>query len=94
MNRAELIAYGGTLASALGLIVLILGAQGLLDRMERDTEDRIGYRKWVAEACLPGEGESATAIHSDGKLHCTIYSQRGYGLVPIILSAAVAEVPQ
>lgn len=94
MTSAELRAYGATFLSAATLIVLVLGAQGFLDRLERDTEDRISYRKWVAEACLPGEGESATAINDGGKLRCTIYSQRGYGLVPIVLSAAVAEVPQ
>jgi hypothetical protein len=93
MTRPELRAYGGTLGGALALIVLILGAQGLLDRLERDTEDRIAYRQWVADACIPNHGESAIAVHDGKRLRCTIYSQRGYGLATEVVSASVMEAP-
>lgn len=87
--RANLTALGGALA----LVILILGSIGLLDRLERDTEDRLAYRQWVADACTPNPGESAVAIHDGKRLRCTIYSQRGYGLATEVVSAAVMEVP-
>lgn len=83
-----------TLFAALALVILILGAQGFLDKLERDTEDRLAYRQWVADACTPKSGETAVAAHDGGKLHCTIYSHTGYGLAPMVVSAAVMEVPQ
>jgi hypothetical protein len=93
MTREELTFNLRALGGALALIALALGAQGLLDRIERDTEDRIAYRKWVADACIPSPGESAIAIHDGQRLRCTIYSQRGYGLATEVVSAAVMEVP-
>jgi hypothetical protein len=93
MTRQEVRAYGATLGGALALVILILGSIGLLDRLERDTEDRLAYRQWVADACIPSRGESAIAINEGGKLKCTIYSQRGYGLATEVVSAAVMEVP-
>lgn len=87
--RANLRALGGALA----LVILILGTIGLLYRLERDTEDRLAYRQWVAEACIPNRGESAIAIHDGKRLRCTIYSQRGYGLATEVVSASVMEAP-
>lgn len=95
MTRAELRAYGATLGSALALAVLVLGAQGLLDRLERDTEDRLAYRQWVSDACVPARArESAIAVHDGKRLHCTVYSNYERGMAPIVVSAAVMEVPQ
>jgi hypothetical protein len=73
--------------------LFLFGAYGLVDRIERDTEDRLSYRAWVADACIPKPGETAIAVHEDKKLHCTIYSRIGYGLVPVVASAAVMESP-
>lgn len=93
MTRQEITFNLKALGGAAALIALILGAQGFLDRIERDTEDRLAYRQWVADACIPSRGESAIAINEGGKLKCTIYSQRGYGLATEVVSAAVMEVP-
>lgn len=93
MTRAEIRANVTALGSALALVILILGAIGLLDRLERDTEDRLAYRQWVADACVPGAGESAIAINDGKRLRCTLYSQRGYGLATEVVSAAVMDVP-
>jgi hypothetical protein len=85
--------YLRTLGAALALVALILGAQGLLDRIARDTEDRLAYRQWVADACTPGTNESAVAINDGKRIRCTIYSRVGYGLATEVVSAAVMEVP-
>lgn len=81
--------------AALGalLALVILGAYGLVDRLERDQEDRLQYRAWIADACTPNTGETVIASNQNGKLHCTIYSHAGYGLVPTVVSAAVMELP-
>jgi len=78
---------------ALAFLALVFGALAVVDRIERDQEDRLAYRVWVADACTPGVGETAIARQQDGKLHCTIYSHVGRGLVPTVVSAAVMEVP-
>jgi hypothetical protein len=75
------------------LTLVILGAYGLVDRLERDQEDRLQYRAWIADACTPGTGETVIARNQNGKLHCTIYSHVGYGIAPIVVSAAVMELP-
>jgi hypothetical protein len=93
MTRPEFRGYAATLGGALALIVLVLGAQGFVDRMERDTEDRLAYRQWVADACTPAAGESAVAINDGRRIRCTIYSRAGYGLATEVVSAAVMEVP-
>lgn len=95
MTRPELRSYATTFGGALALIALILGAQSLLDRLERDTEDRLTYQQWIADACIPSrEGQRAIATHEGARLHCTIYTNTGYGLAPVVVSAAVMEVPQ
>lgn len=93
MTRPEIRAYAGTLAGALALVALILGALGLVDRLDRDTEDRLQYRQWVADACTPAPGEMAVAEHDGKRLHCIIYSRNARGFAPVVVSAAVMEVP-
>lgn len=93
MTRSEIRAFAGTLGGAAALIALILGAQGLLDRIERDTDDRLQYRQWVADACTPRPGQTTIATIDAGKLRCTTYSRIGYGLAPQVVSAAVMEPP-
>ena len=94
MTRAELTANAITLGGALALIVLILGAQGLSDRIEREQEARIEYRQWVADACIPAANQTAVAAHDGQRLQCIIYSRATPGLAREVVSAAVAEVPQ
>lgn len=86
--------HGRTLGISLALILFILGAYGLADAIDRHTDDRIAYRQWVAETCIPAAGQTAIATHDGKRLRCTLYSQIGYGLAPIIISAAVMEPPQ
>jgi len=93
MSRADFNAYARTLGGAAALVVLILGAQGLLDRLERDHEDRLSYREWVADACTPKVGETAVAENDGQRLHCTIYVRNAKGFAPVVVSAAVMEVP-
>jgi hypothetical protein len=93
-NKRWCAAYFKMMGGAVALIVLVLGAKGITDAIERDTEDRIAYRAWVADACTPNPGELAVAANEGGKLRCTIYSNAGYGLAPIVVSAAVMDVPQ
>jgi hypothetical protein len=84
----------------IGLVALIIGAQGLADRIDRHTDEQIrlqkdiaDYRRWVAEACTPGPDEKAVAEREGKKLHCTIYTNTGYGMAPVVVSAAVMEIP-
>lgn len=93
MTRTEIRANLGTFAAALALVLLILGAQGLLDRLERDHEDRLSYRQWVADACTPSPGEMVVAEHDGQRLHCIIYARNAKGFAPVVVSAAVMEVP-
>ena len=92
MTRAELKANAITLGGALALIVLILGAQGLADRIEREQEARLEYRQWVADACIPAANQTAVAAHDGQKLSCTIYSRSSIGYAREVVSAAVLEV--
>jgi hypothetical protein len=94
MTRLEVKAYGITLGVALLAVAAVLGVQGFLDRLDRDAAAWSDYRKWISDSCVPGPGESSTLIHDGKKLHCTIYSQRGYGLTTKVVSSAVAEVPE
>lgn len=87
-------AYAAALGGALALVALIVGAHGLVDRIERDTEDRQAYRQWVQDACIPTRrGDRAIILHEGARLTCTIYSDYQRGLVPHIVSAAVMEAP-
>jgi len=83
-----------TLSITVVALALIFGAYALVGIIERDTEDRIAYRQWVADSCIPAPGESAIAINDGKRLRCTLYSRIGYGLASEIVSAAVMDVPQ
>ena len=92
MTRVELKANAITLGGALALIALILGAQGLADRIERETEAKIAYRQWVAGACTPSPHQTAVATHDGRKLGCTIYSRSSIGYAREVVSVAVLEL--
>lgn len=94
MTHPEIRIWGTTIGGALALILLILTAQGIADAIDRHTDDRIAYRQWVEDACIPAAGQTAWATHDGKRLHCTLYSQIGQGLAPITISAAVMEPPQ
>lgn len=94
MTRAEIRAYGVTLGGAALLVALILGAQGLSDRIERETEARLEYQRWVADACTPAAGQTAVTTHDGRVLSCTIYSRTSIGYAREVVSVAVLEVPQ
>jgi hypothetical protein len=94
MTRAEIKAHVVTLGGALGLIVLILAAQGLSDRIEREADARIDYQKWLADACTPGAGQTAVAANDGRQVSCTIYSKTSIGYAREVVSVAVLEVPQ
>lgn len=87
-------AYGGTLLGTLALIVMILGALGLVDRIDRDAEARIEFLRIVDEKCIPTrKGESAIATHDGRQVRCQVYARTGLGMVPKLVSAAVMDVP-
>jgi len=92
MTRAEIRANAITLGGAALLIALILGAQGLADRIEREAEARIEYRRWVEDACTPSAGQTAVTTHTGKVLSCTIYSKTGIGYAREVVSVAVLEV--
>lgn len=94
MTRAEIRAYGVTLGGAAALVVLILGAQGLSDRIEREEETRIAYRQWVTDACTPAANQTAVTTNDGQRLSCTIYSRTSIGYAREVVSVAVLEVPQ
>lgn len=93
MTRAELRTYGGTLAYSGALVAVILIGQGLADKVDRMGDERAEYRRWVTDACLPNEGEVAIAKNDGTRLSCTIYSRNAAGFAPVVVSAAVMEVP-
>lgn len=82
-------------ALAAAFVVLMFGAQGLIDKIDQDATARADYKRWVNESCLPVmHGESAVIV-SDGKqMRCRVYSRNHRGQVPIVVSSAVMEVPR
>lgn len=79
---------------ALMAVICLLGIYGALDILERTNEDRLAYRRWVADSCIPTRaGESAVAVSDGKRLRCTIYSKTGYGMAPTVVSAAVMDMP-
>lgn len=94
MTRQEIREYRNTIGGAVAVVALVLLAQGLLDRLERQTDERIAYRSWIADACTPSPGETSVATHDGKRLHCTIYAQTAKGFAPVVVSAAVMEPPQ
>lgn len=92
MTRAEIRAYAVTLGGAALLVALILGAQGLADRIERDQEARIAYQEWYADSCTPETGQTAVATREGKRLSCTIYSRTGIGWAREVVRVAVMDV--
>lgn len=86
---------------ALGTLALILGAQGLVDAVERNTEarlrdreDRIAYRQWASDGCTPADASETAVVKYDGALlRCRIYRHAEYGMAPSLVSVAVLEPP-
>lgn len=75
--------------------ICLLGIYAAVDLLERHTEERIAFQQWTTEVCIPTRsGESAVARREGQRLHCTIYSRLDRGYVPVIVSAAVMDVPQ
>lgn len=74
--------------------ICLLGIYAAVDLLERHTEERIAYQRWVAEACIPTrEGESAVIVSDGRQLRCRIYSRNVRGMTPVIVSSAVMEAP-
>lgn len=94
-------AWRKTALGTLALLALILGAQGLVDAVERNTEarlrdreDRIDYRQWAGDACTPSDASETVIVKYDGtRLRCRIYRNADYGMVPSLVSVAVLEPP-
>ena len=79
----------------LGLLLALIGIYGLVDAIDRATEERIAFHTFVREACVPAQrGERAVATHDGARITCTIYQNYERGRVPVIVSAAVMDVPQ
>jgi hypothetical protein len=87
--------------AALAFGALYLGAQGLTDAIERNTEarlrqteDRAAYRQWATDACTPAESDQTAIVKRDGpRLRCSIFIRADYGLAPQLVSVAVLEPP-
>jgi hypothetical protein len=81
--------------TATALVFAYLLLQGLLDYRDRTFAANAAYRKWVSEVCLPiSRDEKAVARIEDGRLHCEIIENAGYGRAPAIASAATMEIPE
>ena len=76
------------------IIAGVLGAYGLVDAIERDTEARLAYSADLRAGCIPTRaGENAIIINDGMQLRCRIYSDAGGAMVPKLVSAAVLEAP-
>jgi len=74
-------------------LVIFFGAQGVVDAIDRATEERVAYRQFVADACTPGAGQTAINKRVGGQLHCSIYERADRGFEPKLVSVAVMEPP-
>ncbi len=75
-------------------VVCLIGLYGAIDIMERATEERLALQHWAEDACIPTRAGDKAVIVSDGRrLRCTIYTNTGYGRAPVIVSAAVLDLP-
>jgi len=84
-----------TIALTAAALILFFGAHGLVDKIDQDANARADYKRWVQESCLPLMAGESAAIVSDGKqMRCQIYSNAMRGMVPIVVSSAVMEVPR
>lgn len=89
------LAYARTLLATLAAIALVLGVQGLLDRLERDAEARIEFLRIVDEKCMPlRDGENTSAVRNGNTVQCRVYIRNTPGMARALVSAAVMEVPQ
>lgn len=87
--------YTRTLLAAVVAIVGILGVQGLLDRLEQDTEARLAFLRAVDEKCIPlQDGQSAIAVRHRSIVRCHVYTNNSPGLARQLISSAVMDVPQ
>lgn len=78
-----------------GLLLALLGIYGLVDTIDRATDERLAYHAWLREACIPTRaGESAVIISDGRQMRCRIYTRNTTGYAPIIASSAVMEVPR
>lgn len=76
------------------IALCIVGVYSAVDLLDRHTEERIAYQRWVNESCLPTRAGDSAVIISDGRqMHCRIYSRNARGMTPIIVSSAVMETP-
>jgi hypothetical protein len=74
--------------------ICLLGIYAAVDLLDRHTEERIAYQRWVNESCLPTRaGDRAVIISNGQQMHCRIYSRDARGMTPVIVSAAVMEAP-
>lgn len=81
-----------TIAAALATV---LGAYGLVERLERDAEARIEFLHIVDEKCIPlRDGENTIAIRNGNTVQCRVYIRNTPGMARVLVSAAVMEVPQ
>jgi hypothetical protein len=82
-----------TLALTAAAMIVIFGAYGLVDKIDRDADARADYKRWTQEACLPIlPGESALIVSDGRQMRCRIYRNATPGMAPVIVSAAVMEV--
>jgi hypothetical protein len=80
--------------TALMAVVCLCGLYGAVDIMDRATDERIALQRWAEDACIPTRAGDRAVIVSDGsRVRCTIYSNTDYGRAPVVVSAAVLELP-
>lgn len=80
--------------TALMAVACLIGLYGAIDIMDRATEERLALQRWAEDACIPTRAGDKAVIISDGRrVRCTIYSNSDYGRAPVIVSAAVMELP-
>lgn len=91
----RLIAASRNFAIAIAAVAAFFALQGFFDYQDKLFADRVAYRQWVDDTCLPRHaGEIAQArITAEARLHCTRIGNTGYGKAPRIISAAVMELP-
>lgn len=81
-------------AYALAAVLFWLGAQGLVQLVEDNTEARLAQAEAYREGCLPQPGETAWIVSNGHTAHCRIYSSPSLhrGMAPHLISAAAVDV--
>lgn len=76
------------------LLVVIIAAQGVVERIERDTELRLALAGAYREGCLPAPGETAIVTRDGGRADCRIFASASLapGMAPRLLNVAAVEV--